>query len=87
MSGKPKSEAGRYIFKVKELSDGTPWLVAEPSAGKIAMLEPDALIGFTLYPGATLEQAYRVAEFMNEHLATMHMSVFDTHPLYHAVRD
>lgn len=51
MSGKPKSEAGRYIFKVKELSDGTPWLVAEPSAGKIAMLEPDALIGFTLYPG------------------------------------
>jgi hypothetical protein len=71
---------------VKESPEEEPWLVAEPSTGKITMWEPEALIGFILYPGTTLEQAYRIAESMNEDLATMHMTVFDTPPLYHAGR-
>jgi hypothetical protein len=86
MSSKARSEAGHYRYTVKERADGTPWLVAEPSEGRIAMLEGDAFIGFDLFPGTTLNQAYAIAEFMNRHLATMNMTVFETHPLFGAVR-
>ncbi|HET9283718.1 MAG TPA: hypothetical protein VFR24_17325 [Candidatus Angelobacter sp.] len=86
MSNNARTEAGRYVFKVKEKADGTPWLIAEPSSGRISMLENDAFIGFDLFPGTTLAQAYQIAEFMDQHLATMNLTVFDTHPLFGAIR-
>jgi hypothetical protein len=81
-----KSRFNEEQITLKERADNTPWLVAEPRGGRITMLEGDAFMGFDLFPGTTLNQAYAFAEFMNEHLATMNMTVFDTHPLFGAVR-
>lgn len=42
----------------------------------------DAFIGFDLPDGTTLEKAREIAEFMNNNLAGISLTIFDTHPLY-----
>ena len=42
----------------------------------------EAFIGFDLTDGITLEKARSIAEFMNEILAGVSMTIFDTHQLY-----
>ena len=64
-------QRGQYRYTVKEREDGTPWIAGEPSGDmlKIIGTEGDDLnIGFTLRPGATLEDARNIAKFMNDRI-------------------
>jgi hypothetical protein len=64
-------QRGQYRYTVKEMADGTPWLFGEPVGDtlKIVGTKGDDLhIGFYLRPGATLEDAHRVAKCMNDWL-------------------
>jgi hypothetical protein len=82
MGANARTERGRFSFKVKEFADGTPFIFAEgPDHSTMASLD-DAFIAFDLDAGTTLEQAQRIADFMNKNLAGMSMTIFDTHPLY-----
>jgi hypothetical protein len=76
-----RTERGGFRFRVKELADGTPWIMAEPLRNEVLFLK-NAFVGFDLTPGTTLSQAERIAEFMNEHIDTMSMTVFDQHPMF-----
>ena len=76
-----RTEHGTYRFAVKEDADGSPWLVAEPSGGDMPVLE-NAFIGFRLYPRTSLDQAYEIARFMNQNLAGMSITLFDSHPQF-----
>jgi hypothetical protein len=76
-----RTEHGEFAFTVKEAADGTPWIAAEPRRQTMPALK-DAFIGFSLRKGTTLQQAYKISGFMNEHLEGMSLTVFDTHPLY-----
>ena len=76
-----RTEHGQFRFTVKECEDGTPYITAEPLRGLITAFK-DADVGFGLPAGSTLDQAKRVADFMNQNLPSMFLTVFDTHPLY-----
>jgi hypothetical protein len=41
-----------------------------------------AFIGFGLPKGTSLQQAESIADFMNNNLVNVSMTLFDTHPLY-----
>ena len=56
---------GHYRFTVKERSNGSPWLAAEP-AGDIIPGMGD--LGFDLDHGTTLEQAHALANAMNSRI-------------------
>ena len=60
---------GQYRWTVKEHVDGTPWLVGEPVGNTIKIVGAkgeDMMIGFDLRPGATIDDAHKVAKFMND---------------------
>lgn len=62
-------QRGQYRYTVKETGEGNPWIVGEPVGDtiKIVGAEGDDLeIGFTLRPGATLDDAHKVAKCMND---------------------
>ena len=65
-------QRGRYSFRVKEAADGTPWIAAEPAGDTIKIVGSkggDLQIGFFLRPGATIDDAQKVAEAMNRWIA------------------
>jgi hypothetical protein len=76
-----RTEHGEFRFTVKEGADGTPWIAAEPQGQTMPALK-DAFVGFGLPEGVTLAEAYRTADFMNKHLQSMSLTIFDSHPLY-----
>jgi hypothetical protein len=82
---KPRTERGKVSFTVKEFADGTPWIMTEQDHKSMPALE-NAFIAFELNDHTTLEQAQRIADFMNKNLATVSMTIFDDHPLYNQKR-
>jgi hypothetical protein len=72
-------QRGRYRFTVKEMADGKPWLCGEPTSGEplriIGADGEDLGVGFDLRPGtlgnasATLEEAHKVARFLDDWIA------------------
>ncbi len=76
-----RTERGKFVFTVKEFADGTPWIMAEPTREAMPILD-EAFIGFDLPDGTTFAQARKVAAFMNENLARISMTIFDTHPMF-----
>jgi hypothetical protein len=60
-------QRGQYRYTVKETADGKPWIVGEPVGDTAPTIFIDDLeIGFTLRPGATLDDAHWVAKSMND---------------------
>jgi hypothetical protein len=62
-------QRGQYRYVVKETADGTPWILGEPFGNTLKIVGTngnDLHIGFYLRPGATLEDAHRVAASMND---------------------
>jgi hypothetical protein len=81
-----RTERGKFAFTVKEFADGTPWIMTEPLRKTMPILD-EAFIGFDLPDGTTFEQARKVAAFMNENIAGVSMTIFDTHPMFKTSRD
>ena len=59
---------GQYRFIVEKWSDGSPWLVAEPSGDVIPGMGD---LGFNLEPGTTFEQAHALADAMNRQISAV----------------
>ena len=76
-----RTEHGDFLFKVSESADCTLWISTEPRGKGIPALDK-AFIGFGLPEGTTLAQAQKIADFMNNNLTTISLTIFDTHPLY-----
>jgi len=76
-----RTERSSFLFAVKEYADGTPWICAEPRRQEMPILE-HAFIGFGLPNGTTLRQAHAIADYMNEHLANVSMTLLDRHPMF-----
>jgi hypothetical protein len=80
-----RTERGKFAFTVKEFADGTPWIMTEPLHKTMPILD-EAFIGFDLPDGTTFEQARKVAAFMDENLAGISVTIFDTHPMFKTSR-
>lgn len=69
------TERARYIFRVKESSDGTPWIALEPRRDSLAVLG-DGFLGLDLRPGIDLPKAKGIAEYLNEHIESVSYTGF-----------
>lgn len=76
-----RTERAKFHFKVSEVPDGTPWIMTEPIRGTMPVLE-NAFIGFDLPNGTSFQRAKEVAHYMNENLAGISMTIFDSHPMF-----
>jgi hypothetical protein len=54
-------------FKVKEFSNGQPWICLEPIKENLKVLVRGSL-GFDLPRGTTIEAAKKIAEFLGENI-------------------
>ncbi len=66
------ADSAAYKFTVKESADGEPWIAAEPMQGEIAALRGSNL-AFDLRPGASIEDASRVASLMNSAVSAIRL--------------
>ena len=80
-----RTERGRVLFTVKEDANGAPWIMAEHDHQSMPALE-HAFVGFELNARTGLEQAQRIADFMNNNLVSVSLTIFDDHPLYNLKR-
>jgi hypothetical protein len=69
LRGVTMTERGDFKFTVKESSDGTPWIAAEPSEKLLAAIPGQ--LGFELKAGTSYEEAKSVAAFLNTHVAAI----------------
>jgi hypothetical protein len=76
-----RTEQGDVHFTVKEFADGSPWIMVDPEYKTMPALH-DAFIGFQLNHRTTLQQAQRIADFLNNNLAGVSLTIFETHPLF-----
>lgn len=61
------ADRARFVFVAKESDSGQPWIVAEPRAANLPILQSGTL-GFELMDGLSLEDAQTVATYLNEHM-------------------
>ena len=81
MGSKARTEHGSVRFTVKEWADGSPWIMVEHEHQGMPALDK-AFIGFGLPNRTSLDPAHRIADFMNNNLANVSLTLFDDHPLY-----
>jgi len=65
-----KTETKKYRFTVKESSSGKPRLVLEPSRETLQVLG-NGILGLNLQPGATIEDAQEIANFINDNIVSV----------------
>ena len=74
------NERGRFRFRVSEYSGrhGTPWIMTDPleSKDRLKVLGESGFIGFDLKPRTTIEQARKIAEYLNEHINSISCTLF-----------
>lgn len=63
----PKTERTSCRFLINSTKDGKPQIVVKPFHKSVSLLA-NAVLGFDLLGGTTLEQAKRVAELLNENV-------------------
>lgn len=78
-----RSEHGEFKFTVKESGDGTPYLAAEPLRSKMTLLD-DAQMFFELRKGTNIDEAHRIAKYLNQHIGTVGITLFEAHPMFSA---
>ena len=59
------TERQRYVFRVCEYVDGTPWIMTDPWDGSLSILQ-DGFLGFDLTKGTTLAEAEQIADRLND---------------------
>ena len=64
------TERVRMSFKVKEFTDGQPWIFLEPVDEDLIVLG-NGFLGFDLPNGTTIEKAKEIAEFLEENIANV----------------
>jgi len=57
-------------FVMKAYHDGKPWIVLEPLAENLTILDK-GILGFDLAPGTTGEEAEELARLLNERVTTI----------------
>jgi hypothetical protein len=62
------TEHVRMSFKVKELSNGQPWICLEPIKKENLKVLVRGSLGFDLPRGTTIEAAKKIAEFLGENI-------------------
>ena len=62
-----RSEHARFLFAVKEHTDGTPFLVPEPLEEDLSILA-DGVLAFELTPGMSIPEAEVLAQYLNTHV-------------------
>jgi hypothetical protein len=80
MPTQARTEHGRYRFRVKEGAEGNPWIAAEPQGEEMPCLK-HAFIGFQLPDRTALAQAERIADYLNQNLTGMSITMFEQHPM------
>jgi hypothetical protein len=85
MSSRAKTQHSKYVFKVKEGAGDVVFIIVEPLSSEIPIFR-HALLGFDLHSQTTLKQAEMVAEYLNEHIAGIGITLFDAHPLFASSR-
>ncbi len=81
---KARTEQGGVKFTVKEYADGETFLSVEPDYQSVPTLEK-ALVTLQLDKGTSIQKAESIARFMNEHIAGISLTLFESHSLYGAV--
>ena len=61
------TERSDYKVTVKELGDGTPFLMLEPYEGDLTILA-NGHLSLDLLPGTTYEQAQEIARYLNANI-------------------
>ena len=64
------TERVRMSFKVKEFTDGQPWIFLEPVDEDLIVLG-NGFLRFDLPNGTTIEKAKEIAEFLEENIANV----------------
>lgn len=62
-----KTERSSCRFAINSTKDGKPQIVVKPFHASVSFLA-DAVLGFDLLGGTTLEQAKKVVELLNENV-------------------
>lgn len=78
---KARSEHGEFRFRVKEFADRTRYLAAEPERSAMTLLD-EAQMFFQLRSKMNIAQAQRVADYLNEHIASIRITLFENHPMF-----
>ena len=66
----PMTERVRMSFRLKEFPGGQPWICLEPIKEDLIVLA-NGFLGFDLPAGTTIEKAKKIAEFLEENVATV----------------
>ena len=84
MSDIAKTEHADFKFRVSEFERGA-YVSTEPiHNNEMKVLSNQALLFFELYDDS-IENAERVAKFMNEHIANLGVTVFNGHPMFSSI--
>jgi hypothetical protein len=81
MGTEARTERARYLFKVSEYGDGTCWISTEPIRAEVPLLE-NALLGFDLPDGTSFKRSHEIADFLNNNLADVTVTIFDAHRMF-----
>ncbi len=65
----------KYVFTIKEFSEGTPWIMAEP-LNESVKLPNHGFLGFDLPKGTNMAKAKEIAKFMNDNLDQISLTTF-----------
>jgi hypothetical protein len=61
------TDRAKYRFRVKEFSGGKAWIALEPFGSEIPALK-NAVLGFDLSEGTTLQEAEKICGFLNDNI-------------------
>jgi hypothetical protein len=62
-----RTDRASYLFKATEYANGTPWITLVPHEGNIPLFE-NAVLGFDLRPSTSLQEAEKIADYLNQNL-------------------
>ena len=65
-----ETHRAKFLFVVKESSDGAPFIVLESLKGTLPILEY-GFIGLDLFEKTTIEQAGEIVDFLNNNVASV----------------
>ena len=85
MSSKARTERGDFLFAVKEF--GPPsmglFITAEPRGITTTLVGDSAFFAFDIKT-KNIDEAERIADFLNKNVESVSFTIFDDHPMYDA---
>lgn len=65
-----KTERASYVFTIKEYSDGTPWIMFEPSDENLESIG-QGFLGFDFRDDVSFEEAQKIAELLRNKISSV----------------